>query len=150
MKQETRERTEKYSVWIASDGTEFKDKTECSKYEETAKCALLTRYEPLIINSGIEEDLFGFGSGDYEIDVVQVTSTQEADLITQLALLHNSYLQESSYKNIHDNVINAIKEATESNDYLFIGRGYDRTDFSVLYTRNKMIQRIQNACNLNN
>ena len=36
MKQETREKTEKYSVWIASDGTEFKDKTECSKYEETA------------------------------------------------------------------------------------------------------------------
>ena len=43
MKEITKEVKNTYTVYQASDGTEFNSKEECKKYEDTAKCVLLTK-----------------------------------------------------------------------------------------------------------
>lgn len=58
--------TEERVTYVAADGTEFKDETECNKYEESALCAIKLRLPTVLQRiknfpkaSGWFEDIFG-------------------------------------------------------------------------------------------
>ena len=62
MKEIIKEVKNTYTVYQAIDGTEFDSKEECKKYEDTAKCLLLTKYRPLVKKTVTEIDVFNTGS----------------------------------------------------------------------------------------
>ena len=54
MKEVTKEKVQKYTVYEALDGTEFHDKAECEKYEESAKGVVKARIAKLTVGKANE------------------------------------------------------------------------------------------------
>ncbi len=82
MRIEQRERIikDEYTVYIAEDGTEFKDWNECMKYETTADAVINNAFERVKFGNLLEcegEDWFIFGC---EEDLFCVYITDENDL----------------------------------------------------------------------
>lgn len=78
--------TKTYELYIASDGTEFTNKEECKRYEDTAKCVLLSKYKNWVIKSTNEWEIFDAGCEESYIDIIRV-SEDKIDTILQLTKL---------------------------------------------------------------
>lgn len=78
--------TKTYELYIASDGTEFTNKEECKRYEDTAKCVLLSKYKNWVIKSTNEWEIFDAGCEETYIDIIRV-SEDKIDTILQLTKL---------------------------------------------------------------
>ena len=130
MKEIIKEVKNTYTVYQASDGTEFNSVEECKKYEDTAKCLLLTKYRPLVKKTVTEIEVFNTGSDEYMVDILQCLRDEaDIDILIQLHRLYNSS------RKINDDFYNK--------DIILIGRGtsYDNYDnFYVLTT----LQEISN------
>lgn len=131
----TKEKIIKEQWYRASDGTEFYSKEECEKYENSAKAVLFTRYNSLIVRSGSEYELFGFGCDDNVIDVVKVETPKDIDIILQLEALLYSTNNLERYKEI-------LKEALEKETKVLIFRGYNKEDFSVWTGETELFDKI--------
>ena len=141
MKTKTIEKTVKSIIYEANDGTKFQTLEECEKYETTARCALLTRYNKLVLKSLMESDIFTAGNEDYIVDIIEMKSTEDLNLILQL------------YKLINNNSCvrdNLIIESFENKDKLCIGRGYtgEQDSFWPISTEQHIIQRVKNCFNI--
>lgn len=86
MKKVDIEKTVIETLWEASDGTTFKDKEECEKYENSAKCVLLSKYKNWVIKSTNEYALFNAGCEENYIDIILITKDR-IDTILQLIKL---------------------------------------------------------------
>lgn len=75
------------TVYVAADGTEFNDKEECRKYDESALGVLKGRVKKLATKVSNEADLLGSGNGDDESWVIIPKSADEVALIRQLLSL---------------------------------------------------------------
>lgn len=75
------------TVYVAVDGTEFNDKEECRKYDESALGVLKGRVKKLAVRVSNEEDLLYSGGGDNESWVIIPKSADEIALIRQLLLV---------------------------------------------------------------
>ena len=66
------EKTEvkKFDAYEAIDGTQFFDREECRRYEQSAAGILLERLKKYEINRGSEYDIFDIGSEEWEVRVV--------------------------------------------------------------------------------
>lgn len=78
--------TKTYELYIASDGTEFTNIEECKRYEDTAKCVLLSKYKNWVIKSTNELEIFDAGCEESYIDIIRV-SEDNIDTILQLTKL---------------------------------------------------------------
>ena len=70
MKEVVKSKTVNTVVYQALDGTEFVNKDECRKYEESAKCVLFHKYNKLVVKREHEETIFKTGSYDDIVDIV--------------------------------------------------------------------------------
>ena len=130
------EKVTKVTHYEAIDGTTFTTKEECVKYEDTAKCVLLTKYKPLVKRTASECDIFNTGSDEYMIDILQYLSSEsDIDILIQL---HRLYC---SNRNLNDDFYNKMRSKLEkclkNRDIVLIGRGteYDGYDnFYILTT----------------
>ena len=130
------EKVTKVTRYEAIDGTTFTTEEECVKYEDTAKCVLLTKYKPLIKRTASECDIFNTGSDEYMIDILQYLSSEsDIDILIQL---HKLYC---SSRNFNDDFYNKMRSKLEkclkNRDIVLIGRGteYDGYDnFYILTT----------------
>ena len=130
------EKVTKVTRYEAIDGTTFTTKEECVKYEDTAKCVLLTKYKPLVKRTARECDIFNTGSDEYMIDILQYLSSEsDIDILIQL---HRLYC---SNRNLNDDFYNKMRSKLEkclkNRDIVLIGRGteYDGYDnFYILTT----------------
>lgn len=142
MKEITREVKSTYIVYQAPDGTEFNSKEECKKYEDTAKCLLLTKYRPLVKKTVTEIDVFNTGSDEYMLDIIQCLR-DEAD-IDVLIQLHRLYDRGRKINDdFYNNLRSRLEKCFEDKDIILIGRGteYDGYDqFFILTT----LQEISN------
>lgn len=133
----------------ASDGTTFKDKAECKKYEESAKCVLLTKYQPLVVRESNPDELFRHGNDDDILDVIKITKEEDVNTVMQLYFYYNTskYSEERAPK-IKDLLARALTE----NDLVIIYRGYcEQTDsFCVVGALNSIFENIKNLCNETN
>ena len=136
---------EKTVTYVAVDGTEFITSNECLSYEKSAKGMLLAKYKDILIKTVVEDMIFGFGSDDYNIDVVNVRDEKDIDMIMQLAFLFNP-----DYA--HEGCLSAAKwreeckRAMEGKEPLFIGRGYDKNEFWIMHPVSWYIELIKEAC----
>lgn len=79
---ETREvvvRTE----YIAMDGTVFKDRGECEKYESTCKCVIMSGYKQLVKGSITEYELFEVGCEDFYYDLVEIKNESDREIVNK-------------------------------------------------------------------
>ena len=142
MKEITKEVKNTYTVYQASDGTEFNSVEECKKYEDTAKCLLLTKYRPLVKKTVSEIDVFNTGSDEYMVDILQCLRDEaDIDILIQLHRLYNSSRKIND--DFYNNLRSKLNKCFEDKDIILIGRGtsYDNYDnFYVLTT----LQEISN------
>lgn len=142
MKELIRETKSTYIIYQAIDGTEFNNKEECKKYEDTAKCLLLTKYRPLVKKTVSEIDVFNTGSDEYMVDILQCLRDEaDIDVLIQLHRLYNS--SRNNNDDFYNNLRSKLEKCFEDKDIIIIGRGtsYDNYDnFYVLTT----LQEISN------
>lgn len=136
--------TTTYEVYVASDGTEFINAGDCRTYEQGIECILYAKYNPLVVGNIGEFDLLQAGSDENCVDVVSCKTQADADVVKQVFLLENSYLKEDGYKERCVKYLAEIDRATEEDNLLFIGRGYEKDNFYLIGTRNELIERLQN------
>ena len=133
-----------YTVYQAIDGTEFNSKEECQKYEDTAKCLLLTKYKPLVKRTVSEYDIFNTGSDEYMIDILQYLSSEsDIDILIQLNRLY--YSGRKLDDDFYDNMRSKLEKCLKNRDIVLIGRGteYDGYDnFFVLTTLQEITDNI--------
>lgn len=132
----------------AIDGTTFDNKEECKKYEDTAKCVLLSRYNKLVVDSTTEYDLMQFGSDEQYIDIVKVNNEKDIDTIMQLFHYYNPSDYEIKYMEAKEA---SCKQALDTGDFLFINRGYSREDnFWIHYTMKELFDQFNDRFNSHN
>lgn len=133
-----------YTVYQAIDGTEFNSKEECQKYEDTAKCFLLTKYKPLVKRTVSEYDIFNTGSNEYMIDILQYLSSEsDIDILIQLNRLH--YSSRKLDDDFYDNMRSKLEKCLKNRDIVLIGRGtkYDGyNNFYILSTLQEITDNI--------
>ena len=135
MKEIKKERTVFDCEYEAYDGSIFKTKEECVKYEETAKCVIRKKFNDLIEHSSDECSLFNCGSDDYIIDFIKPNTQDAANAIMQMLELYNAN---------DDRARKLIKEAQENSDYLLIGHNsYDEDYYYILGTRTSVLNNIK-------
>lgn len=134
MKEIKKERTVFDCEYEAYDGSIFKTKEECIKYEETAKCVIRKKFNDLIEHSSDECSLFNCGSDDYTIDFVKPNTQDDVNAIMQMLELYNAN---------DDRARKLIKEAQENSDYLLIGHNYDEDYYYILGTRTSVLNNIK-------
>lgn len=139
------QKVEYVTKYEATDGTLFDDVNECRKYENSARAVLLTRYKTLVSNRFCEEDLFGVGSCEYDIDIVKVTSPEDTDLILQLLILYNPHIGKDQERlALYRKQLNT---AMKDDDVVFIGRGYDDDDnFYIMDSLINFLNKIVKKC----
>lgn len=149
MKKITVEKITKVVMYQATDGTQFTTEEECRKYEESAKCVLLTKYKPLVLNSITENELFkGSGSEEYTYDVVKINNEQDVETIIHLYML---YHRSDCYRSKDDSIREKVTTAYKTRDILLIGRNACGDDlFNIDYTRDELIDNINKYCNETN
>ena len=130
------EKVTKVTRYEAIDGTTFTTEEECVKYEDTAKCVLLTKYKPLVKRSASECDIFNTGSDEYMIDILQYLSSEsDIDILIQL---HRLYCSDRNFNDdFYDKMRSKLEKCLKNRDIILIGRGteYDGYDnFYILTT----------------
>lgn len=145
MKEIIRETKSTYTIYQAIDGTEFNSKEECQKYEDTAKCLLLTMYKPLVKKTDNEYNIFNTGNDEYMIDILYPLG-KESDINT-IIQLYRLYNGSRKYQdNYYDNVKNKLEECLKTKDIILIGRGteYDGYDnFFIITTLQEISNKIK-------
>ena len=130
------EKVTKVTHYEAIDGTTFTTEEECQKYEDTAKCVLLTKYKPLVKRTASEYDIFNTGSDEYMIDILQYLSSEsDIDILIQL---HKLYCSSRKFNDdFYDKMRSKLEKCLKNRDIVLIGRGteYDGCDnFCILTT----------------
>ena len=141
-----KERINVYEVYAAMDGTEFNTIDECRKYENSAKCVLLTKYnECCDIVTSNEEKIFYVGSADNTMDIVKMNKPEAVTVILQLISLYNPYTRKEDL----DNRLRILQEYYEKGSTFFISRGYNDDEFWLLtYDLEDRLNHIAKICNL--
>lgn len=135
--------TKTYELYIASDGTEFTNKEECKRYEDTAKCVLLSKYKNWVIKSTNEWEIFDAGCEETYIDIIRV-SEDKIDTILQLTKLLG-YTNEERLQNDRARLESFIGEL------VLIGRGdsYEE-NFWIKNSLRFYVDKLTNLYNENN
>lgn len=146
MKEVQKEIKKHITIYEAIDGTEFKSKEECIKYEESAKCVLIAKYNKLVVRSCVESDIFGcIGSEEETINIVKLNSLSDIDTILKLiALYYPSAAKDTEWMQKKED---RLTDAYNSNSLVVIGRGYEGDGFYLSFTFNEIIKNITKISN---
>ncbi len=131
-----------YNVYVANDGTEFNDRDECQKYEDSAEGVILAKIKSLVINDIAEEEILGWGSSDNTVWVVRPKSQDDVNTILQALLLFNPYYKKEDRKEQLEKERQTAQRALDENDVLFIGRGWEMDCFWFYGTRNSLKEKL--------
>lgn len=135
MKEIKKESTVFYHEYEACDGSIFKNREECIKYEETAQCVIRKKFNDLVEYSSNESSLFSCGSEDCIIDFVKPNTQDAVNTIMQMLELCNTN---------DDKARKWIKEAQKNKDYLLIGHySYDKDSYYIWGTRTNVLNQIK-------
>lgn len=125
--------------WEAADGTQFDSNKECEKYENSAKCVVLTKYKNFVIKEIDEYHLFGVGNEDCQVDIVRVPNEKAIDVIFQVFCFFHDWDSNENKEKARKIITNAY----EYNDFLLIGKGYESDDFYIIGTLDNVLEQIK-------
>lgn len=132
------------TFYVAVDGTEFREKAECEKYEQTAHAVVREKFLKLVISEKTEYDFFHVGSDDTTVYAVKMNSQEEADAVLQLYFLDNPYVlrDEEAPRKYKERAHNMVNTAYQEQDILFVGENYEG-DIFLINTRANIIEDLQ-------
>lgn len=136
MKEVTKEKTQKYTVYQAVDGTEFHEKSECEKYERSAHGVLRARIVKLTTGRENAWNLMG-GMEDHDIIGVKMNTGSDLKDIQQFLVLENSYYSFDKTKEIFD----IMEKAYDNDDILLFGINCDG-DYYFINSRQNIIDNL--------
>ena len=142
MKQITKEKTTTYSVYIATDGTEFDNAEECLQYERSALGMLNAKLKKYIVWEGNEYELW---RNDTEYNTIAVDlKTQEAvDTLLHIYYLQHSYLLLDEHKKRREVFESLVNETYENKDLLILGINCDN-EYYYIDSRSNIVNRLLN------
>lgn len=138
MKEVTKEKVQKYTVYEALDGTEFHDKAECQKYEESAKGVIRARIAKLIVGRGNEWDLLA-GSDDHEVIGIKMQTGKDLECVKQFLLMECPWYAEVRLEEI----FNIMEKAYDNDDIALFGINIDG-DYYWINSRQNIIDNLLN------
>lgn len=114
------------TIYVANDGTEFKNAEECEKYEKTAKAVVLAKYKALVVKTSDECRAFTVGCDDNIVELVKVETPADADTILQAYILVQGINSNEDWgKQRIERAHKIVYGALAGDKVLAIGRGYD-------------------------
>ena len=125
--------------WEATDRTQFNSREDCEKYEDSAKCVILTKYKDFVIKESDEYHLFGVGNEDCQVDVVRVPNEKAIDVIFQAFCFFRDWDSDENKEKARKIITNAF----EYNDFLLIGNDYELNNFYIIGTLSDVIEKIK-------
>ena len=125
--------------WEAKDGTQFNSREDCEKYENSAKCVVLAKYNDFIITVSNAYEIFRIGSEDCRIDVVRVPDEKAIDAIFQAFCFFRDWVSDEGKEDVRNTIIRAWNYS----DFLLIDRGYDLDNFYVIGTLDEIVEQIK-------
>lgn len=143
MKKVIKERTkvENYTVYQATDGTEFNSEAECAEYEASARGVLRGRLKEFIVNDKYDcWDLMG-GNEDNQCLAIAVPTKEAKYIILQNYYLDQSWILTASNPEHKARIDNTVQQAFENNDIVLFGINCDG-DLYLIDTRMNIINRL--------
>lgn len=126
------------TVYVANDGTEFENAEECKKYEKSARGVLYAKYEPMVVKTSDEYEIFGVGCEDNTVEIVCVKTQEDADILLQILFLENPYYTDENHKERREKAVETVNSAI--GDFLLVGRGYELDCFWFFGTRKSIVE----------
>lgn len=145
MKEVIKERTdiEKYKVYQATDGTEFMNREECRKYEDSARGVVRGNIAKLVVGRSNDAwDLMGSDS-DHSILAIKMNNAADVDLVKQLFLMEHPYYKEDGKEQLKLKKFNIIEDAYNNNDVVLFGINCDG-DYYFINSRLNIINNLNN------
>lgn len=138
MKEVTKEKVQKYTVYEALDGTQFSDRAECQKYEESAKGVIRARVAKLIVGKENEWDLLA-GCDEHEIVGIKMQNGRDLEYVKQFFMMECSWYGEIRTKEIFD----VIEKAYDNDDIVLFGINCDG-EYYWINSRQNIVDNLVN------
>ena len=136
MKEITKETSTKYTVYQAVDGTEFTQKEECVKYENSALGVLRGKIKRLTICEPQDAWTLMGGYDDHQVIAVKPQTEVDVDTILQWYYLEHSYILEDFRKAERERLEKAIMEAWKNSDIVLFGINCEKEYYFINSCRN--------------
>ena len=141
MKEIQKETKQYITLYEAIDGTKFTSKEECRKYEESAKCVLMAKYNRLVLTSDTMWNFFNVGSDEETVDIVKLNGLPDIDVVLKLIAL-NSPTQAANHPEWLQEKEDVLAKAIKEDSPVVIGRGYEGDCFYIYFTIFDLIKKL--------
>lgn len=144
MKEVIKEKVQKYTMYEAIDGTEFSTKTECEKYEESAKGVVRARISKLIVGKENAWTLIA-GDGVNEVVGIKMQTGRDLEYIKQFLLMECPYYDNGTglHTKRRDEIFDIMEKAYDSDDIVLFGINIDG-DYYWINSRQNIIDNLMN------
>lgn len=137
--------TEYYDMYQAVDGTEFRDKKECEKYEASALGVLRSRISNLIVadtrNTTENEWTLLGGIEDHDVVGIKMPTTEDFNIVCQFFLLECPWYNDEGRKEDREEKISIIEKAFRNEDIVLFGINCDG-DYYFINSRQNIIDNL--------
>lgn len=141
MKEITKETSTKYTVYQAVDGTEFTQKEECVKYENSALGVLRGKIKRLTICEPQDAWILMGGYDDHQVIAVKPQTEVDVDTILQWYYLEHPYILEDFRKAERERLEKVIMEAWENSDIVLFGINCEK-EYYFINSRQNIINNL--------
>lgn len=138
MKEVTKEKIQKYTVYEALDGTQFSDRAECEKYEQSAKGVIRARIAKLTVGKANEWNLLA-GCDEHEVVGIKMQTDRDIEYVKQFFMMECSWYGEVRTKEIFD----VMEEAYDNDDIVLFGINCDG-DYYWINSRQNIVNNLMN------
>ena len=143
MKEVRKETVTLYTVYEAVDGTEFRDKAECEKYEKSAKGMLRDKLQKIILDDTHNcWDVMG-GEEDFVCLALAPKTQEDVDVILQNYYLDNPWILQDTGESYKERLNKGLTEALENKDVVLFGVN-DDDNMYYINTRQNIINNLNN------
>ena len=131
----------KYTVFQAVDGTEFSQKEECEKYEESALGVLRGKIKKLTVCEPQDAWTLMGGYDDHKVIAIKAQTEDDIDIILQWYYLEHPYILEYPRKSERENFEEVVTEAWKNDDVILFGINYEK-EYYFINSRQNIIKNL--------
>ena len=143
MREIRKETVTPYTVYEAVDGTEFRDRAECERYENSARGVLRGKLKKITLDDAHNcWDVMG-GEEEHVCLALAPKTQEDVDVILQNYYLDNNWILADDSKSYREKREKAVQEAFENKDVVLFGLN-DEDNMYYINTRQNIINNLNN------
>lgn len=131
----------KYTVFQAVDGTEFSQKEECEKYEESALGVLRGKIKKFVVCEQKDAWTLMGGYDEHQVIAIKPLIESDIDTILQWYYLEYPYLLEDSRKAVRKRLEEVITKAYKNKDVILFGINCEK-EYYFINSRQNIINNL--------